>query len=342
MRTALLLAALALGCASVGKPPPAAPPPSTAAAPDPPPVDAPRRRGKPAILVAMPDGPAFRRLRAALLKEIKRDFDVVTLLVDRQVTEEAFAARLGRVAPACTVLMDSAAVALYRGYQQSRAAAERAAPVLVMMSANDDGGAPLANASGVDSDIPAVTSLVTLRSVIQRPVTRVGVLHRPGYRRFVERQKTLAATEEITMVPVEVPAAPSAADVRAGLETLRRGGVDALWIMNDRDLLEANGLAAQAWRPEVAALAVPVVVGTPTLVGAGPERFGTLAVVPDLEALGVQAANLIYDIAEDDWRADDHPVELPISTETVVNVGQVRQRFGLRDGAMQRIDRAVE
>jgi hypothetical protein len=344
MRAAAAIWLVVLGCAAAPKPPVSSPAsvPAASAAAEVALVDAPRRRGKPAILVAMPDGGAFRKLRGALLKEIKRDFDVVTLVVDAKTQPDAFSERVGRVAPACAVLMDAAAVSLYRAYQKSRPPSDPPAPVVVMMSAYDEVGAGLANASGVASDIPAVTSLVTLRSVIERPVTRVGVLHRPAFRGFVERQKALAASEEITMIPVEVPAAPSPADVRAALQNLRRGGVDALWIMNDQELLEAHDLAAQVWRPEVTAMGVPVVVGTPTLVGAGSDRFGTLAVIPDLEALGVQAANLIYDIAEDDWRADEHPVELPISTETVVNIGQVRQHFGLRAGALQRIDRAVE
>jgi hypothetical protein len=339
-RFAAATALLALGCATAPKPPPPAPP--RAAPAEAPIVDAPRRRGKPAILVATPDGDAFRKVRGALLKEIKRDFDVVTVVVTPATSPDEFNAQVDKIAPACSVVMDTAAVKLYRPYQRHRAAAGPNPPVVVMMSsAFEEAGGALDNASGVASEIPAVTSLVNLRSVIQRPVNRVGVLHRPAFRAFLERQKALAATEQITVVPVEVPASPSTADIRAALRSLKAaGGIDALWIMNDNELLRGEQVIADAWRPEVTALGVPVVVGTPALVG--PDRLGTLAVVPDLDALGVQAANLIYEIAESDWRADDHPVELPISTETVVNLKQVKQRFGLRDGAMQRIDRTIE
>jgi putative ABC transport system substrate-binding protein len=332
----LLAAALALACAPH---PPAAAPPAAPAA-DAPIVDAPRRRGKPAILIAMPNAAAFRAVRGALLKEVKRDFDIVTLIVDGQTAQSDFSARVERIAPACSVVMDGSAVKLYRPYQKSRPAGSGTAPVVVMMSSSfDETGAELDNASGVAQEIPAVTSLVNLRSVIQRPVARVGVLHRPGFRRFLDRQKALAATEQITLVPVEVPEAPGPADIRKALQSLS-GSIDALWVLSDKELLKDERFLDQGWRPELAALRVPVVVGLPALVGAE-ARFGTLAVLPDLEALGVQAANLVYDIAESDWHADDHPVELPISTVTVVNMRQVRQ-FGLREGAAQRIDRAVE
>ena len=37
-----------------------------------------------------------------------------------------------------------------------------------------------------------------------------------------------------------------------------------------------------------------------------------------------------------------HPVELPISINTLADVRQVRSRFGLKDDALQHIDRPLE
>ena len=37
-----------------------------------------------------------------------------------------------------------------------------------------------------------------------------------------------------------------------------------------------------------------------------------------------------------------HPVELPVSTVTVVNMRQVKEHFGLREGASRRIDKVIE
>jgi hypothetical protein len=50
----------------------------------------------------------------------------------------------------------------------------------------------------------------------------------------------------------------------------------------------------------------------------------------------------LFEIAENGWRAGDHPVELPVSTVTVVNMRQLRERFGLREGAARRIDKVIE
>jgi hypothetical protein len=303
-------------------------------------VDPPRRQGKPLILIAMPDSASFRSVRRALVEEIKKDLDVVTQIVEAGTTLAAFTAEVEKVHPACLVLMDNPTVRLYRAYQK----AAQGAPVpalVVMASFLEELRGELQNASGVAYEVPGVTAFVNLRSVIERQVTRVGVVHRPPFRRFVERQKVLAAKEQVQVVAEEVPTDPSAADVRRALRSLRMSGVDALWVLNDNALLKDAQFLESAWRPEIAALAVPVVVGVPTLVSAE-ARFGTFAVLPDLDALGVQAANVLFEISESDWHAGEHPVELPVSTLTVVNMKQVRQQFGLRDGGIRRIDRAIE
>jgi hypothetical protein len=306
----------------------------------PPLVDPPRRAGKALVLLAMPDSASFRTVRRALVDEIKKDFDVSTSIVDARTSLDEFRRRVDAAQPACLVLMDNPTVKLYRSYQKSHQGPPP--PALVVMSSFlEELRADLPNASGVAYEVPGVTAFVNLRSVIERPVNRVGVLHRSSFKRFVERQKTLAAKEQITLVPVEVPSDPTTSDVRQALKSLASSNIDALWVLNDNGLLKDGQFLESAWRPELAALGVPVVVGVPTLVSAD-ARFGTFAVLPDLEAMGVQAANVLFEISESGWRAGEHPVELPVSTVTVVNMRQVKEHFGLREGATRRIDKVIE
>jgi hypothetical protein len=336
MRRLVLALVLLLGaCANGGLPAETAVP---AAAPL---VDPPRRPGKALVLLAMPDSASFRTVRRALVDEIKKDFDVNTTIVDAHTSIDDFRQRVDAAHPACLVLMDNPTVKLYRAYQKGHAGPPP--PALVVMSSFlEELRADLPNASGVAYEVPGVTAFVNLRSVIERPVNRVGVLHRPSFRRFVERQKTLAAKEQITLVPVEVPSDPTTSDVRSALKSLQGSGqIDALWVLNDNGLLKDGQFLESAWRAELASLGVPVVVGVPTLVSAD-ARFGTFAVLPDLEAMGVQAANVLFEISESGWRAGEHPVELPVSTVTVVNMRQVKEHFGLREGATRRIDKVIE
>jgi putative ABC transport system substrate-binding protein len=288
----------------------------------------------------MPDAPSFRSVRRTLVEEISKDFDVVTAIIDARSSPVKLEGAIQQWNPACLVLMDNPTVRLYRAYQKSGVGPSLPA-VIVMSSFLEEIRTELQNASGVAYEVPGVTAFVNLRSVIQKPVNRVGVVHRPLFASFVKRQKALAAKEQITLVPVEVGVDPSATDVRSALASLRDAGIDALWVLNDNGLLKDAEFLESAWRGELAALGVPVVVGVPTLVSAE-ARFGTFAVLPDLDAMGVQAANVLFEIADSGWKAGDHPVELPVSTVTVVNMRQVREHFGLREGASRRIDKAIE
>jgi hypothetical protein len=335
-RLSLALWLLALGaCANGGLPGKTETQPQAA-----PLVDPPRRPGKSLVLLAMPDSTAFRTVRRALVDEIKKDFDVSTQIVDAHTSLDDFRGRVDAAHPACLVLMDNPTVKLYRAYQKGHEGPPPPA-LVVMTSFLEELRADLPNASGVAYEVPGVTAFVNLRSVIERPVSRVGVLHRPSFKRFVERQKALAAKEQITLVPVEVPSDPGSKDVRDALKTLAAEHVDALWVLNDNGLLKDGRFLEAAWRPELAGLGVPVVVGVPTLVSAD-ARFGTFAVLPDLEAMGVQAANVLFEISESGWRAGEHPVELPVSTLTVVNMRQIKEHFGLREGATRHIDKVIE
>jgi len=65
-------------------------------------------------------------------------------------------------------------------------------------------------------------------------------------------------------------------------------------------------------------------------------------VVPDHEALGLQAGNLIFDLAEAGWQTERHAIDLPLSVKTIVDLRQTRDRFQLRPDAIDRIDKALE
>ncbi len=338
-----LLGIALLSCSRPAAPPPGAPAPaSVVAAAMPALTDPPRRPGKPLAMVVMPDSPSFRTVRRALVNEVKQDLDIATFVIDARTSAADFTAKLTESGAAAVVLMDNPTVKLYRAYQNRGPDKRGVVPaVVVMTSFLEELKVELSNASGVAYEVPGVLAFVQLRSVIEKPVSRVGVVHRAAFGPFIARQKILAAKEQITLIPVEVPVDANATDVKSALGKLARADIDALWVLNDNGLLRDAAFLERAWRQHILAMGVPVVVGVPTLVSAE-ARFGTFAVLPDLDALGVQAADVLLDVADNEWRADDRAVELPVSTKTVVNMRQVRERFGLREGALRRIDRAVE
>ena len=308
--------------------------------------DPPARAGAPLVLVAMPPSSNFQDVRRSLLNELQRDFNVATLAVTASMTAEELGAAIKNLSPACIVLMNNNTVGLYREYQRVSRLSDPRAPfppsVIVMASFIDELRPTLVNATGIAYEVPGVAAFVDLRSIINAPVRRVGVIYRPSFRQFINRQRDLAEKEQIELVTVEVGEGVYADRLRSSLHLLLVGQrVDALWMINDNELIKSSEYLDQAWSAELRNVRVPVVVGVPNLVSpAAP--LGTFAVVPDQGGLGLQTANLIFDLAENGWRADDHPVELPISIDTLADVKQLRAYFGLKADALQHIDRPLE
>jgi hypothetical protein len=304
--------------------------------------DPPARAGAPFVLIVMPPSAPFQEVRRSLTAELKRSFNVKTFVVAPGVGAPALKAAVQETAPQCVVLMNNNSVRLYRDYQRAQPPASTPPAVIVMTTFLEDIRQELSRATGISYEVPGVTAFVSLRAIVNKPVARVGVIHAKYERRFIERQKLLASKEHVALVPIQVSDDPTAAEIQEALAKFDRDrSVDALWVLNDNRLLRNGAFLSEAWRPGVDALGVPVIVGAAPLLEAE-DRFGTFAILPDHDALGVQTANLILDVADDGWRVEDHPIELPLATITVVDVATARQKFGVRDTALQRIDRALQ
>jgi len=300
------------------------------------------RPGVPWLLVAMPSSPDFAAVRRGLLSEVNKSFNVKTLLVTRDTSTAEIAAAVDRVAPVCAVLMNNLTVNLFQAYEAAHRERPALPTVVVMASFLDEIRTQLRRATGISYEVPGVTAFVNLRAILGRPIHRVGVVYRPVFKRFVSRQQGLAEREHISIVGRELPADFTADDLREALRSLTvEDRVDALWMLNDNLLLRDAQFLDDAWRVELQAAKVPLVVGVPNLVDPT-SPLGTLAVVPDHEALGLQASNLIFDLADSGWQVEQHPIDLPLSVKTIVDLKQSRDLFRLRPDAIARIDRGLE
>jgi putative ABC transport system substrate-binding protein len=305
-------------------------------------VDPPARSGAPALLIAMPNSANFVEVRKSLVSEVQKNFNIHTLTVGPGTTVADLASAIRSAAPVCVVLMNNATMNLYRQYQTANPAVPMPPSILLMASLVEQVQPLLRRSTGIAYEVPGVTAFVQLRSVISAPINRVGVIYRPAFRSFVERQKSLAAREHVELIAVSVPNDVTADRLREALHNLaERSKVDAVWMLNDNGLVRDAEFIDDAWRKELGDAKLPLIVGVPNLVEPS-SPLGTLAVVPDHEALGLQAANLLFDLSENDWQVETHPVELPLSVKTVVDVRLVRANFGLRPDALKHIDKALE
>lgn len=302
--------------------------------------DSPRRPGFETILVFLPVSSHTREVWQSLKDELSAKFDIVTRSVDASTSPSAIARDISGVEPKCLVLMSNQAVNAYRRYQAQSPGPFKPA-VIVMSSFLEEQESELKDATGITYEIPGITTFVQLRSFIRRPIHRIGVLHRPLFTGYVLKQQQLAAMEKVTIVPVQVEPHASADEIRRALHKLiQRQNVDGIWVLNDNTLLSPQ-LISDGWLPVLHQRPVAVVVGVSTLVDAR-IHFGSFAMLPDHKGLGVQAANLILNLADEGWNASSTPIELPLSVETVVDLPWAREHLDFSEEALDRIDRIVQ
>jgi putative ABC transport system substrate-binding protein len=300
------------------------------------------RSGAQTILIAMPTLGDFVDVRRGLVTEVQKNFNVTTLAVSDKTTAAELGAVIERTSPACVVLMNNPTVALFRQYKDSRGSNPVPPAVVVMTTFLERLRATLPHSTGIAYEVPGVTMVRNLRTIIAAPVHKVGVIYRPLFKDFVEKQKGLAASEQIEFVGAEVAKDINAEDLKAAIVALAtKNKVDALWMVNDNGLIRDGRFLDESWRAALKEVKVPLIVGLSNLVDPI-APLGTLAVVPDHETMGLQAANLIFDVADDGWRVEDHAIELPLSVKTIVDVKQAREQFGLQPDALRHIDRVAE
>lgn len=304
--------------------------------------DPPRRSGREVVLVLMPDTEPTRSVLLSLRDEVGEEFDVFVRQVRADVTGEQVETMLADVQPQCVVLMDNPTVKAYRELQSERLSTTFPPAVVVMASFLEEHVGLVRNATGISYEVPALTLFSNLRTILLSPVERVGVVYRPAFRGYIERQRALAARESIDLIGLAVPQEPAVRDLRNALDVLRaEKGVHALWVLNDNGLLTPD-LISRGWMQmhESGEKRVPLVVGAASLVSAKFD-FGTFAMLPDHSALGMQAGALIYKLADQDWSTSGAAIQPPLSTKTVINLRQAERDFKLAPMALSHVDRIV-
>ena len=296
---------------------------------------------KETILVCMPETPQTREVWSGLRDELSKNYRLVAIKVDSRAGSKLIEEGIRRHRPASIVLMNNPTVAAYRDYQRSSGATTFPPVVIVMTSFLDAGRMQVSGATGISYEVPLITVVTNLRKLIDRPIERIGVIHRPEQLGFVERQAALAAREQISVVREAVGSAPNSSELKRALRRLKqRAG--AVWVLNDDRLLSPK-LITEAWLPGLNERPwSPTIVGAASLVSPL-QSFGTFAVLPDHAALGAQAASMVFDIADNGWALpSDQQTQLPVSTTTTLDLAQVRERFSLRVDALRQVDRVLD
>ncbi|MCU7835715.1 MAG: hypothetical protein KZQ83_10760 [gamma proteobacterium symbiont of Taylorina sp.] len=182
----------------------------------------------------------------------------------------------------------------------------------------------LKNINGIRYEIPAVTSLVQLREIVQRPIKKVGIIYREWMTDFIQQNQVYCEQEKIELVKVKIYNRTSLSQLNYHLKHLLHSDIDALWVANDNALLHPR-IIQNVWIPLLKQFNKPVIVGIHRLTRKN-LNFGTFSVEADHYALGIQAAEMISTIMENDWQVAEHEIEPPLSIRNSLNLKLSRDK----------------
>lgn len=293
------------------------------------------------ILVVRPAGSTFEEAEKGMKEAMGAGWTVQELLRDKSLTPAAMAAKWKEFAPNAIVLMDNGSVSMYK--EARIVGGDTTTPVVALMGVRIDLAiAGLSNAVGINYEIPAVTSMVNLRSIAMQPLAKVGVVYRASWKPFFDQQSSFCTPEGLTLVgrAVADDGDPTAALRKALDELVDDEKVDALWILNDNLFLNPK-IIQGVWMPRIKKSKVLSVVGIEPLVNPGLD-FGSFAVLPDHYALGSQVADLMQEIQDAGWKVEESHTDQPLSVVKILNARQVNKRGGVKPDKLGEIDKVME
>lgn len=299
---------------------------------------------KDVLLVLRQDGKDFEEALKGLTEELKDDFSIKDKVITKKSEVDEIRLEIDTNNPKLIVLMDNTSITLFKKYQTTLKDGEPVIPSLSIMGVFiADAIREIKNATGISYEIPIVTSVVSLRSILGVPMKKVGVVHREFLNNFLTQNKKFCGMEGIEIVNVTLPNKSDDYNslLKKGLTTLfEEHNVDVLWVPNDNAFLKPD-IIQSIWVPAVKKQKKPVIVGVEILVK--PQLgFGTYAVLPDHLSLGGQAAEKIYDIMDNEWQCDNGHVDPPLGVYKIINLQQAKKNFKATDEKLKAVDKTLK
>jgi hypothetical protein len=295
------------------------------------------------VLVVRPEGSQFRNAVQGMVDDLGSEMPINELILDRQ--NRSLDRALRQFKPSAVILMDNSAIAGYRKWLSGAGdSLDTPSPAIALMGILvGEAITGMPNTEAISYEIPIVTSAVHLRSIINAPIKKIGVVHRAFMGNLIEQNRESCLRENIVIINKSLPDNGKFMRFklkRTLIELLEKERVDALWVPNDNLLLSPSFLT-MVWIPQVKKYRKPVIVGIEAL--ANPDLdFGTLAVLPDHVALGVQAASLLLDARKNKWKVRSGAVEPSLSVYKILNFRQARTWYNVPKDRCKEIDKFLQ
>lgn len=278
--------------------------------------------GEESLLILTPDGELFASAITGLQEETEDEFSVTVLEKSRDDEGDGDLKRyFASTTPKVVVVVGNRLLKLYSKFTIEHKPDATSIPLLSIYALDTERAiGHLNSALGISSQTPMVTAIVKFRGIATTTINKVGVIYRDAFEEMVIQNTKLCEREKITIKSIKIgnQTKNHKKEISDALKHLiKKEQVNAFWIPNDNVILSSE-LLGGVWMPLLKKIDIPVIVGVEVLVK--PElNFGTFAVIPDPKGTGVQAANLILDLKDNEWELPDTRVHPTLSVYTVLN-----------------------
>lgn len=293
------------------------------------------------LLVIRVEGRDFERAVEGVRGEVEDEFPIFEMIIDKSTGQNKIVRKIEETSPKAVILMDNVAISKFKKFQSESGSS--VPTVSLMASFMDLAIGDMDNATGIFYEVPVVTSVVYLRSVLRKPPLRkIGVVHRRFMEPSVEMNRKYCEKEKIKLISHSVPNKGNfKSEIEKGLSNLdEEHDIDALWIPNDSRLITAK-LLKSVWMPFAKRFKKPVFVGVEILVQPKFE-FGTFAVIPDPLELGAQAAEMVFEIMDAGWEVEENGAVPPRSVYKIINFEQADRLFDVDDEKLASINKILK
>jgi hypothetical protein len=296
------------------------------------------------ILIIRKEGESFEKVAKGLYNELSEELAIYEHILNKNTGEEAVITKIVNTKPKLVVLMDNKSISIFKKYQSQIIDPLQMIPSVSLMSVFvEEAISDLKNATGISFEIPIYTSVANLQLLLKKSIRKVGVVHRAFLTGFLKKNELYFKTENIVLATYLISDNKTKlkSNLKKGLkELIKKQEVDALWIPNDNVILQPS-LIQEVWLPTLKRNRIPVIVGAKVLVDPKID-LGSFAVLPDYESLGIQAAEIIYSIKDNNWIIESRNIPPPLSVYTIVNLNQVKKYFQINISYLENIDEQIK
>jgi len=298
------------------------------------------------ILILRAAGDNFSETSAGIRDDLEDDFTLIEKVLKLETLSKKathdIKNYINTIKPKLIVLIGNSPARLYTEFQKLNP--DFKFPPSIVMSALyvDRLLLQMKNTQGIRHEIPAVTSISNIRSLVKQPIKRVGVLYRQWMKDHIQLNAAFCQQEGIELVAVEMPNRFSIKNLDYHMKHLLNKDLDALWVVNDNSLINSQ-LIQNVWLPNIKEFNKPVIVGVEGLTSTSLD-FGTFSAVPDQYALGIQGAGVIGDILDEGiTQFKQTKVYEPLSVKKLLNIKLMQRRNIMVDESkLETLDKLIE